>query len=178
MDYATVKDMLDYFGSREAIQLTGPLRLSTLVEDDELRTVAAAVAAAIEADPDVDTSTLGLNADALQVEKYVRRAIEDAESIIETYLVGRYPLPVTPVPLRLRTACCDIARMQMHTDAVPEVVDKRNASSMRWLKDVAGGYAKIGVSIDNEAPPQRDIVIVAPERRFRSSDLSDQGYDL
>ena len=168
MIYATVTDMLDYFGAREAIQLTGPL--SATVSDEVLRAVADAA----------DTSAFDQDevAAAKQVDEYVNRAIEDAESIINTYLVGKYPLPIDPVPLRLRTACCDIARMQMHTDSVSEVVEKRDSSSMKWLKDVSEGYAKIGVNADDEAPPQRDIIIHAPARRFRAPDLEKKGFGL
>jgi phage gp36-like protein len=80
----------------------------------------------------------------------ITRALDDADSLINGYLQTRYSLPLTSVPPVLVAAACDIARYYLFEDRVPEIVEKRYATRISWLKDVAAGRASLGLDAAGE----------------------------
>ena len=78
----------------------------------------------------------------------VARAIADAEAEIDSYLAGRYSLPLASVPSVLQRLCCDIARYYLHDESVTEAVRNRYTDSVRMLKAISTGDVKI----DGAAP--------------------------
>lgn len=69
----------------------------------------------------------------------VGRALGDADAEIDAALVGRYQLPMAPVPELLRRIACDLARESLYTDTVPDVVKNRGTTARRLLTSVANG---------------------------------------
>ena len=76
-------------------------------------------------------------------------AIEQADALINTYIGGRYTVPVTLVPLPqiLRDASgnlavCNLFDRRREMD-VPEGVERRRKSILQLLKDIAAGTAEI-----------------------------------
>ena len=62
----------------------------------------------------------------------LNRALTDANSTINSYLLGRYTLPLASTPDRLLLACCDIARYNLYDRGAPEVVRTRYQDQIKW----------------------------------------------
>lgn len=82
----------------------------------------------------------------------VALAIKDASELIDSYLEGRYSLPLNPVPAPLTRAACDVARYYLHEDAVTEAVQARYDEAVAYLKAVSRGEAKLGATEGAAAP--------------------------
>lgn len=67
------------------------------------------------------------------------RALKDAAAMIDGYLVGRYSLPLSPVPDVLRVHCCGIARYLLMTNAPDERAKLDFQGAMSFLQRVAAG---------------------------------------
>lgn len=81
------------------------------------------------------------------VEATVQAAITDASGEIDSYLSGRYALPITGVvPDMLRAGCMDLARYRLYDDHPPEVVKQRRADFVTWLNRVAIGHVQLALS--------------------------------
>jgi phage gp36-like protein len=75
----------------------------------------------------------------------LNQAIGDADGEINSYLAGRYTLPLASVPEVLVLKACDIARYYLYDEAVPDVVQKRYDNAIAWLKLVAKGDISLGL---------------------------------
>ncbi len=71
------------------------------------------------------------------------RALDFASQEINSRVAGRYAIELTPVPARVRAACCDIARYRLYRSSAPETVRERFDDAMRWLDQVATGRAAL-----------------------------------
>lgn len=101
----------------------------------------------------------------------VGRALGDATAEIDAALVGRYKLPMVPVPELLRRIACDLAREALYTDTVPDVVKNRAATARRLLASVAAGTMRFEDAAPADAgPAQSDARIHKARRRMRWPD--------
>ena len=81
------------------------------------------------------------------VETTVQAAITDASGEIDSYLAGRYALPISDaMPDMLRAGCMDLARYRLYDDHPPEVVKDRRADFVTWLNRVAIGHVQLPLS--------------------------------
>jgi len=78
--------------------------------------------------------------------------LSTASATIDSYLAGRYPLPLSAVPVILTGVCADLTRYALYRNAVPELVKERYTTAIRWLRDVATGTASLGLSSNQEQP--------------------------
>jgi phage gp36-like protein len=76
----------------------------------------------------------------------LEQALADATAEIDSYLAGRYPLPLAAVPDVLERNCCDIARYLLLGDRAPEQVEKRYQAVVKWLTLVSKGDIQLGLS--------------------------------
>lgn len=83
---------------------------------------------------------LGTSVDTALIE----RTLFDASAEAEAYL-GRYTLPISPVPQLLRRCVADLARYYMSRYDPPEDVRKRYEDALRRLKMLADGTIDLGV---------------------------------
>lgn len=67
------------------------------------------------------------------------RALVDADSEIDSYLAGRYTLPLNSTPVLLVRLAADIARYRLYDDGVPATVRQRYEDSVSLLKRLANG---------------------------------------
>lgn len=81
----------------------------------------------------------------------VEQAIEDASADIDSYLQGRYSLPLSVTVPNLNRIACDITRFYLHDKVAPEQVKRRYEVAMRWLEQVAKGAIKLGIENVAEA---------------------------
>ena len=84
----------------------------------------------------------------------IERALGHADTLIDTYLRGRYPVPVQPAPALLRDLACDVARHYLYGDAPGEHVKDRFKAAVSQLKDLSNGTAVLpGTAGDAAATP-------------------------
>lgn len=107
--------------------------------------------------------------DAVQV----GRALADADAEIDTYLAGRYALPLATTPTVLVRLAADIARYRLWDRNAPELVRERYAAAIKLLTQISSGAATLGTA---EQPPAAPggvaVAVVAPARQFSRELLS------
>lgn len=91
----------------------------------------------------------------------VARALGDADAEIDAALVGRYALPMVPVPDLLTRIACDLARESLYDDAPTKVVTDRAEKARAMLTAVAAGrmrFEAAAAPAENSAQGLVDIV--------------------
>lgn len=76
------------------------------------------------------------------------QALDTASAQIDTYLSGRYALPLPIVPKYLVTICCDIARYQLclGSTRLTDEIETRYKDAVRFLEFAASGKITLGVT--------------------------------
>ena len=81
----------------------------------------------------------------------VNRAIEDAEEVINSYLRGRYFLPISPVPKLLKTLAVDIALYLLYARTerfdlaeLPGGVTAQYKNAIKILENIQKGLVTLG----------------------------------
>ncbi|MBX3447514.1 MAG: DUF1320 domain-containing protein [Parvibaculaceae bacterium] len=103
-------------------------------------------------------------------EVMVGKALADAGGLIDSYIGGRYTLPLSTVPHQLVRYCCDIAWKYLWGDSAPEAVQKNHDIAVRYLADVSAGKAKLDVQ-GEPAPSGVAASFDGPERLFSRDKL-------
>jgi len=89
----------------------------------------------------------------------IDQAIVDASSLIDTYLAGRYQLPLSQVPTVLTRTACSIARYYLYNDQTTDAVEQAHKDATRYLMDVSKGLVSIGTSTLGESAVQSDNLV-------------------
>lgn len=101
----------------------------------------------------------------------VSRSLSDASEEIDTYLIGRYPLPLATTPKILTFICVDIALYKgSNATAVTEEKRTRYEDAVRLLTKISKGEISLGL----EKPEQGGkggASFVSAERRFTRDTL-------
>ena len=69
----------------------------------------------------------------------VSKAIAEAEGIIDSYLTGRYVLPLSPMPVILTSLAADLALYNLHPWGAPEEMRQRYKDAVATLGKIAKG---------------------------------------
>lgn len=72
-------------------------------------------------------------------------ALADADAEINSYLAGRYSLPLTQTSPELVRLACDITRYKLYDARATELVKARYDDAIAKLRDVAKGVASLGI---------------------------------
>lgn len=88
-------------------------------------------------------------------EPKVYEALEDASQTIDSYLAGRYRLPLNAVPSALERHCCYIARYFLEKNRATDQARLDYEDSIRFLEKVASGTISLGLS-DMDEPVETD----------------------
>lgn len=76
-------------------------------------------------------------------------AIAEAGAVIDSYLGGRYTLPLATTPPALTAAACHLTRYALYDDRAPERVRELRDEAVAWLRDLAAGRAVLpDVAVD------------------------------
>lgn len=75
----------------------------------------------------------------------IARALADADAEIDAALVGRYALPIAPVPVLLTRIACDLARESLYADAPTKEVTERAKRSRDLLAGIASGRMRLEI---------------------------------
>ena len=87
-------------------------------------------------------------------------AIVDATATIDSYLAGRYPLPLAQVPPVLDRFACDIARYFLHDRSPLEEVTNRYKEALRFLEKAASGSISLGIDAQGKRPETNDGAVI------------------
>ena len=89
-------------------------------------------------------------------------ALARADAVIDSFLGGRYTVPITPTPTVILGVAADLARYYLYDDAVPEQVRAAYDDALRWLQQAARGEVQVvGASAGG-----MDVVLAAAETRL------------
>jgi len=77
-------------------------------------------------------------------------ALLDADAEINSYLAGRYNLPLTQVSQELLRIACDITRYRLYDILATEAVKIRYDDAIKKLRDVSKGVASLGMDQVNQ----------------------------
>ena len=105
----------------------------------------------------------------------VTRAIEDADGTIDAYCEGRYTIPLSPVPDKIRQISVDIAIYNLFSrrgDAAPEVRKDRHKEAIRFLEAVRDGKARLGAATPAPANTPDTVSISSNTRIFTRDKMS------
>ncbi|WP_276224881.1 gp436 family protein [Pasteurella multocida] len=94
--------------------------------------------------------TVAMTAQRTLDEAKVQEALEDASQTIDSYLAGRYSLPLKQMPAVLERHCCYIARYFLEKNRATDQARKDYEDSLRYLEKVAAGTISLGISEQGE----------------------------
>ncbi|WP_048797109.1 MULTISPECIES: gp436 family protein [Serratia] len=97
-------------------------------------------------------------------ERKLDQALMDASALIDSYLSGRYLLPLSVVPRVLMQQCCTIAYYYLNDERATDQVVQRYKDALRWLADVKRGEIAIGTDSDDRVPESGDLPVVYAEK--------------
>jgi phage gp36-like protein len=103
------------------------------------------------------------------------RVAADGDSLIDSYLSGRYALPLATVPGVLRSLALDIYRYKLGHNAQEEDVRQRYEDALALLKMIAMGTVNLGLPATDEAPGPGPVAYSAPRPIFSRDTLGDFG---
>ncbi|MFC0911926.1 gp436 family protein [Pasteurella multocida] len=83
-------------------------------------------------------------------EAKVQESLEDASQTIDSYLAGRYSLPLKQIPAVLERHCCYIARYFLEKNRATNQARQDYEDSIRYLEKVAAGTISLGISEQGE----------------------------
>jgi phage gp36-like protein len=99
-------------------------------------------------------------------------ALVTASAQIDTYLSGRYTLPLPLVPVFLATVCCDLARYHLcvGTTRLSEEINTRYKDAVRFLELAATGTITLGVTQSGQVQSGNTIEFNAGTKIFSHRD--------
>lgn len=114
---------------------------------------------------------LDRDGDGIEDSGLLTRVLADADAEIDSYLSGRYTLPLSPVPARLPALACDIARYRLYATQATDEVRNRYQDAIKFLTLVAKGEVELGTNtpVATGGSPKSD----APDRVFTRDSLDD-----
>ena len=95
-------------------------------------------------------------------ESVLNVALNDASSQIDSYLNGRYTLPLPRVPLHLVRICCDLARYllaSMSQTGITQEIINRYKLLLKELEQIGAGQISLGLD-DGNPPDQPDDAVM------------------
>lgn len=142
--YATPSDLLERFDAAEIAQRCDR-GIPRLVNGDLLMAVAKSA--------DLSAYTDDESARAHEALALVQRALQDASDTINTYLSGRYSMPLATVPSVLSRVASELARYYLYDDQVTDAIKTRYDANIKWLEGVSKGTVALGVESASGAQP-------------------------
>ena len=99
----------------------------------------------------------------------VTRAVADADATIDSYCQGRYTIPLSPVPDKIRQVSVDIAIYNLYSrrdDTAPEIRKDRYKEAVRFLEKVSDGKIDLGAATPAQVNTDNTVDITSNERIF------------
>lgn len=105
----------------------------------------------------------------------VTRGITDADATIDAYCQGRYSVPLSPVPDKMRQVSVDLAIYNLYSrrgDAAPETRRDRHKEAIRFMEKVAEGKISLGSSAPAPETTGNSVDIDQSDRIFTRDKMS------
>lgn len=103
----------------------------------------------------------------------VDRALADADNEIDSYLTGRYQLPLANVPPALTRLAAQIAMYHASTGTtMTDEKKERYAQAVKMLEKIAAGAISLGLPSADEPPARQPITVQASTRLFGDDELA------
>lgn len=101
-------------------------------------------------------------------------AISDADALIDSYIGGRYTVPLSaPIPALINAISCDVTRYKLWGNRAPEHVRQRYDDAVKSLTDIAKAVASLPLTDSAAATGAFGVSYDEPDRLFTMSNLSD-----
>lgn len=156
--FASAPQLLARYNAEEIAQ-RADASLPSLVDGELLRLAAT--------DGDLSRYTAEEQAAAAAALAKVDRALQDAEQTINTYLGGRYQLPLSHAPEVLERIACQIARFVLYDDGATEQIKTLYQDAIKFLDSVATGKVQLGVTaLGTSAAPAGGAEMVSGDLVF------------
>ena len=98
-------------------------------------------------------------------EAKISAAVAEADAEIDSYLRGRYALPLAPVPKLLTRLACELVRESLHTNAPSDTVKGRAEAARRLLRDISSGKSHLAFASGvTGSQDSREVQLIAPSR--------------
>lgn len=107
-----------------------------------------------------DIKTLARTPDFALDSAKIQEALEDASQTIDSYLAGRYSLPIKNVPAVLERHCCYIARYFLEKNRATDQARRDYEDSLRYLEKVANGAISLGIAESGETVEGDNVAII------------------
>jgi len=104
----------------------------------------------------------------------VTRAIADADATVDAYCQGRYTIPLSPVPGKIRQISVDIAIYNLFSrrdDTAPETRNDRYKAAIRFLEKVSEGKIELGATTPAATTTRDSVDIDYNDRIFTRDKL-------
>jgi phage gp36-like protein len=113
-------------------------------------------------------------------EAVVARAIDDAQAEVDTYCRGLYPVPLDPVPGRVRAVSVDVAIYNLYKrrgHSMEQDNPRRMAyrDAVAWLDRLARGVATLGTEAPAQAAADLPKASTSKEDRIFTTGRSSDG---
>ena len=96
----------------------------------------------------------------------VDKAISDACSLVDSYLINRHEVPLsTPYPGSIVNATAAIARYFLHDSVKSERIRDDYQDAVRYLRDISNGKAKLDIE-QADTVGATNAIVVAPDTIF------------
>lgn len=100
----------------------------------------------------------------------ITRALDDADAEINSYVSGRYAVPLSPVPGSIVRVACAIARYHLLGDSATELARKAYEDARAFLRDVQSGRASLdGTTLVTGASGLASVEVASDPRLFSRS---------
>lgn len=97
----------------------------------------------------------------------IQRALQDAEQTINSYLAGRYQLPLSNAPEVLERIAGQLARYFLYDDNPTDQVKELYKDSLKFLEGVSTGKVQLGTTDSGStAQPAATAEMVSDGRTF------------
>lgn len=97
----------------------------------------------------------------------IAAALASADALIDSYLSGRYAVPIAAPPPLIRDIAVDLAWHALHSTAVTEVIQAAYDRALARLRDIQAGKARLDVALAAVAATALvEVRVVAPDRIF------------
>ena len=90
----------------------------------------------------------------------IQEALEDASQTIDSYLAGRYTLPLNQAPAVLERHCCYIARYFLEKNRATAQAREDYEDSIRYLEKVAAGTISLGITDQGETVESENVAMI------------------
>lgn len=100
----------------------------------------------------------------------INRALDDADAEINSYVSGRYSVPLNPVPPTIVRIACAIARYHLLGDSATELARKAYEDARAFLRDLQSARASLeGTTLATGAERSARVEVSSDERLFSRS---------